>query len=83
MKQSQYVADKAIKPLSFEVLKASADASVKIQAHQILSSEDIHACMEVDYYFQKRLGCSVFSDLENEAIEEALEKYGMQCLKIY
>ena len=82
MKQSQYVTCKAGKPFSFEVLKGSATASVKIQAFQTLAPEDIYAWMEVDHYFQKRLGCSAFSDMENEAIEEALEKYGMQYLEI-
>lgn len=82
MKQGQDIAYKANKPFSFDVLKASADASVKIQSFQTLAPEDIHAWMEVDCYFQKRLGFSVFSDLENEAIEEALEKYGIQYLEI-
>lgn len=81
-KQNQYVAYKATKPFSFEVLKASANASVKIQTFQTLAPEDIHAWMEVDHYFQKRLGCSAFSDLENEAIEETLGKYGMQYSEI-
>ncbi len=82
MSLNQFVAYKSGKPFSFEVLKASADASFKIQTFQTLKLEDIKAWMEVDYYFQKRLGCSVFSDMENEAIEEALEKYGMQFLEI-
>lgn len=82
MKQNQYVAYKATKLFSFEVLKASADAGVKIQSFQTLAPEDIHAWIEVDCYFQKRLGCSAFSDMENEAIEEALEKYGMQYMEI-
>lgn len=82
MSKSLAISRKTNIPFSFEVLKASANASVKIQTFQTLNPEDITAWMEVDYYFQKRLGCSAFSDMENEAIEEALEKYGMQYLEI-
>lgn len=82
MSQGQYEAYKANNPFSFEILKASAAAIVKIQTFQTLNLEDITVWMEVDYCFQKRLGCSAFSDMENEAIEEALEKYGMQYLEI-
>jgi len=82
MKQNQYVTYKDGKPFSFDTLKASADASVKILAFQILRPEDVEACLEVDYYFQKRLGYSVFSDLEHEAIEDALSKHGLEYLEI-
>lgn len=82
MRKNQHVAYKTIKPFSFDTLKASADASVKILAFQTLRLEDVEACLEVDYYFQKRLGYSVFSDIEQEAIEDALSKYGMQYLEI-
>ena len=82
MNQNQYVAYKDGKPFSFDTLKASADASFKILAFQTLRPEDVEACLEVDYYFQKRLGYSVFSDIEHEAIEDALSKYGMQYFEI-
>ena len=82
MNQSQYVAYKDSKPFSFDTLKASADASVKILSFQTLRPEEIEAWLEVDYYFQKRLGYSVFSDIEHKAIEDALSKYGIHYLEI-
>jgi len=82
MNQNQYVAYKDGKPFSFDTLKASADASVKVLAFETLNPEDVDAFLAVDYYFQKRLGYSVFSDIEHEAIEDALSKFGMQYLEI-
>ncbi len=82
MYKNQHVAYKTIQPFSFDTLKASANASVKVLAFETLNPEDVDACLAVDYYFQKCLGYSIFSDVEHEAIEDALSKHGLEYLEI-
>lgn len=82
MRQNQPIANKTNKPFSFDTLKISALASAKILAYETLTPEDIDACLEVDCYFHKRLGHSIFSDFEQDAIDDALFKRGLEFLDI-
>ena len=63
--------------IPLDTLKTSAYASSKIVAGQELNMGDLGALFAVNDYFQQRLGRCVFSSIEQAAIGDALEKYGV------